>query len=185
MLWEANLPHHEVHGWDAGASPRAPSRVWFASRDISVRLVFNRLELLKELLPGHTALPVAERLLMGGPALETVRFPDITLSEGALSEDPSSPTRSLLVGSPSGEGFPAATQELGSLETLVAVAPTAMATPSTPVVDLTNVTTTRGSSLGSLHALVIEFCASVCTSAQPPVIPAKLRVHRVKIPPQG
>lgn len=62
MLWEANLPHHKAHGWDAGASPRAPSWVWFVSRDISVRLVFNCLELLKELRPGHTALPVAERL---------------------------------------------------------------------------------------------------------------------------
>lgn len=53
-----------------------------------------------------------------------------------------------MVGSPSGEGFIAVTQELELLE--MATALVAMATPSTLVVDLTNVTTIRSSSPGSL-----------------------------------
>ncbi|CAL5019855.1 unnamed protein product [Urochloa decumbens] len=106
-----------------------------------------------------------------------VRFSDVGIPAGALS--------------PRTQSSPVAASIAGLHRRVEE--PTTVADPRSPppapgplVADHAFVTTTRGSPApGSLDGLVAEFCASVTREMEPPVLSAKPRVRRAKIPAPG
>lgn len=186
MRWEASIPPHQEHSLDLPRGPPAlvtwhweRPRVAMPAQVVPVGAVFGRLSCTLQ-VPPHGRLSTAR------PALESVLFLEVAMPSGILEgvggyaaapflvADPllvptstvADPSPLVMLGSPIPPGSPSSPQ--------VARSPLTVGSPIL-VVDLTNITTKTGSSLGSLGDLVANFCASLQKQSQAPWPPLLLR----------